>query len=232
MTTGSAMSSLVSFGKNSSQLPRQISSAWVRSWSVDRDSAGKEKIHTYEVTMKPHADWNTQFFASDVFLLLPLQGSALLNYGQLIPVGEFHVGKMEANSVLGISNPGPDTVHLVLLKIEGLQIESAEMYSLDFEEDWVSLRWNGSDPEISSKPMLSFHLGRLTGRQEADLILDAPSLGMVLGGAFEYCNRLMEQGDVIWLEHPMDVEMEALSTEGLILILEVANNSGQSGDFS
>jgi hypothetical protein len=232
MTTGPAMSSLVSFGKNSSQPPKQISSAWVRSWSVDRDSAGKEKIHTDEVTMKPHADWDTQFFASGIFLILPLQGSVFLNSGQLIPVGEFHIGEMEANSVLGISNLGPDTVHLVLVRIDGLQIEAAERYSLKFEQNWVSLRWNSSDPEISAKPMLSFHLGRLAGRQEADLILHAPSLGMVLGGAFEYCNRLMEQGDVIWLPQPMEVEMEALSTEGLILILEVANNSGQSGEFS
>ncbi|MCU0399920.1 MAG: hypothetical protein MUE75_02760 [Algoriphagus sp.] len=231
MTTRSAVSSGDIFVKNSSNRPKQIHSAWERSWTVSINSDG-QNLHISEVSLLAGGNWKTKLPLVNKLLLLPLQGSLILNSGQSLTVGEVFASNKDIGSDWELSNPSSDTVHFVLIRMNGPFNLASRIYPLDFYLGWVGIRVSEYELENEFHPNLTLHIGQLAGRQETTLKLNAPSLAMVLGGAFEYVNRLMEQGDGVWLDSPAHVEIEALSTEGLILILEVECDSRQSDDFS
>jgi len=68
-------------------------------------------------------------------------------------------------------------------------------------------------------------LGRFTGRAEAEYHLRRPGAGFfafVLAGAFEIAGRLLHANDGLALWDTGTVEVEALSNDALLLVLEVA----------
>lgn len=226
MNTRPAVSSGDIFVKNSSIRPKLIHSAWARSWSVSMNSEG-DNLHISEVSLLEGGNWKATFTQANRVLLLPLQGYLILNSGQILSVGEVFAGNKESDSVWEISNPSSDIVHFVLIEMKGSLNLASRIYPLDFYLGWISIRISEYEVENECQQNLTLHLGKLAGRQEKVLELKAPSLAIVLGGAFEYVNRLMELGDGVWLDSPAQVELEALSTEGLILILEVEIDSVQ-----
>lgn len=68
-------------------------------------------------------------------------------------------------------------------------------------------------------------MGKFDGRQETEYHLSAAAKGvyvLVLEGAFEVQYRLLETRDGLALWHTKTIELEALSNEAIILLVEVA----------
>lgn len=83
--------------------------------------------------------------------------------------------------------------------------------------------------------------GKFDGRQEAELQPTTASsvwLALVVQGAFEINNRLLEGRDGLALWRPSRIEMEALSNEAIVLVIEMGNdkngreNQAQEAGFS
>ncbi|MCC3160637.1 hypothetical protein LJ737_25590 [Hymenobacter sp. 15J16-1T3B] len=68
------------------------------------------------------------------------------------------------------------------------------------------------------------HLGRFAGRHEAvfQLAADAQLFAFVVAGAFEVEGRLLHEKDGLALWNTAAVELEALSNDALVLVLELA----------
>ncbi|WP_425237274.1 hypothetical protein [Ulvibacterium sp.] len=71
------------------------------------------------------------------------------------------------------------------------------------------------------------HFGVFDGRKEARLDMQKPkyqNLVFVINGAFEVQERLLESRDALLLTNVSRLEMEALSENGIILILEIPSS--------
>ena len=68
-------------------------------------------------------------------------------------------------------------------------------------------------------------LGRFAGRAETVYPLRTPGAGVfvfVLAGAFEVASRLLHEKDGLALWDVAEIELEALSNDALLLVLELA----------
>ncbi|QIL39921.1 hypothetical protein G7074_11985 [Pedobacter sp. HDW13] len=140
-----------------------------------------------------------------------------------IDTGKLQVLNLGKGEVLEISNPYPkDTINYLQLgiKTDFFLLRPSEMlYQFDFEKDQNQLI------ELISNPKLPFKLsaGIFAGREEAIYTLqhsNSKFYCFVIDGAFEIEGRLLHARDGLALWDLPQVELEALSNNAIVLVLE------------
>ena len=163
-----------------------------------------------------------------LLVLLPItgavgyQGAGAL--GGTADVEQVLVLPLPAGSTLHLHNPYPNAVITFLhlwLAAEAPLPAAAQTFAYRFGQLENTLA------ELVPLGPLPFglHLGRFQGRHEAALSVGAAGslvFAFVLAGAFELQNCLLHAGDGLGLRDCTTVELEALSNEALVLLLELA----------
>ena len=159
-------------------------------------------------------------------LFFPITGGIDIVQGSKefsIDTGKVQVLNAGKGEVLEISNPYPNDIinYLQLgIKTDFFLLRPSEMlYSFDFEKDQNQLI------EIISSPKLPFKLsaGIFAGRQE--VVYKMQNNGnkfycFIIDGAFEIEGRLMHARDGLALWDLAQVELEALSNNAIVVVLE------------
>lgn len=182
----------------------------------------KKHLTIREVTLLPEQEVSFNTTHHCLRIVLPLVGKVSLTCGTPVEVGELWVSFFPKGSMFTLANPyGQDCVHFFLLEVVSEEFIKGGLFSFEAEKTENAIKRIVQIPrQYAGTGYCCCYLGRIRGREEASLPTSGSSLGFVLAGAFEYQNRLLEQGDGLWLNEASRLEMEALSTEGLIFILE------------
>ncbi|HEV7347289.1 hypothetical protein [Telluribacter sp.] len=173
-------------------------------------------------------------------LLIPITGSFdFINpeagperlAGATIEVEELLVCTAPANTTFQIRNSyQQDIIHFLQIRIAATEpslksIDRIFGYSFtDLENQLLELV---PGPAMDIELPFKVRLGRLAGREEAVVRLEKDSLFFcfVLSGAFEAAGRLLHENDSLVLWEVEEVELEALSENALLLVLEVQNSA-------
>ncbi|WP_379965132.1 hypothetical protein [Epilithonimonas sp. UC225_85] len=157
--------------------------------------------------------------ANQKVIFLPLYGKVRINDFKVIETGEVVVLESAENQNVMIKNV--------------LANEDADVLIIKFNKKITenSYRINQLDLEIRNKLNfidLGFNfpgfIGVFDGREEGRYILKEKNngiFGMVINGAFEFQNRLIENRDAILIWDIEELEFEALSENALILFFEI-----------
>jgi redox-sensitive bicupin YhaK (pirin superfamily) len=163
-------------------------------------------------------------------LVLPITGAVALHAGgaadTVVEAGETVLLSLAAGSTLRVRNPfGGELVsflHIWLRAEATVAPAAAPLVGFDFdqlENRLLPLRPDGpGEPAVVS-------LGRFAGRHEAVYGLRNPAASVfvfVLAGAFEIESRLLHEKDGLALWDVAEIELEALSNDALLLVLELA----------
>lgn len=146
----------------------------------------------------------------------------------LVDVEEVQVCYMPANTTFTVTNPyETDFITYIQIWIKAEQ-EINESLSQLFKFNFDSIENNLSKiiSEVSTVRELpfAFSIGRFGGRQEAIYKLENKNslfFASVIAGAFELEGRLLHAGDSIALWNIEEAELEALSNNALVLVLEI-----------
>lgn len=140
-----------------------------------------------------------------------------------LETGQVQVLNLGKGEVLEISNPYQnDTINYIQIGISTdmfLLRHSEMLFNFDFEKDKNQLI------EIISNPKLPFKLsaGIFAGREEVVYKMKSPEscfYTFVIDGAFEIEGRLMHARDGLALWNTDRIEIEALSNNAIVLVLE------------
>lgn len=161
-------------------------------------------------------------------VLLPITGTVevlLPSQVLAVEVEQVQVLTLPAGSLLQLRNPYPgDLISLLHLWVRADAPAPAVGPAAQFGLETLA---NRLAPLLPATPGLPFtlSLGRFAGRHEATYELPASRLffGFVLAGAFEAEGRLLHEKDglALWDVHTQ-IEIEALSHDALLLVLEIA----------
>lgn len=162
-------------------------------------------------------------------VIIPVTGA--LNYGDtlgsktVVDVGEVYVSYLTAQSSYTLSNPYEvDWINYLQIHIQADTLEEDRINML-FELDLDAKPDNLATVIPTTNNILPFALsiGRFSGRKEA---IYRPKSGsqlfaFALAGAFEMQGRLLHERDGLALWNAAEVDLEALSNNALILIIEL-----------
>ena len=114
--------------------------------------------------------------------------------------------------------------YLVLLTVTGNN-DVNQLFSFNLDEDKNQLiKIAGSINDVSKYPIVS--IGKITGRQEAVYKLQNKQNNLfvfVIEGVFEVHGRLLHARDALGLWDIFeDIELEALSNDAIVLIIELS----------
>ena len=163
-------------------------------------------------------------------VLLPITGvvEVVRPGGELLPVetGQLQVLTLPAGSELRLQNPfSHDTIRLLHVWLRAEEASAAAGPAISFGPAALANRLAPLLPPEAGLPF-SVQLGRFAGRHEATYALAPGRLffAFVLAGAFEAEGRLLHTGDGLALWDALaPIELEALSNDALLLVLEVAH---------
>lgn len=152
-------------------------------------------------------------------LLLPVVGG--IDFQTQSQTGFVHIGQLQAlhlkkGQQLTLLNPYESQ----LVRYFQLQL-IASFETVNFLSEF-DLSQRNELLSIFNHELAAVYLGIYDGRQEGTFQLQQANNGvfvMVLQGAFEFQNRLLEAGDALHLLDNINLEYEALSQEAVLLIL-------------
>lgn len=162
------------------------------------------------------------------FVLMPVTGEVLLkclNGTRLIDVGEVFVVYLTAGEDLELMNLYKnDWINYLYLQLkdgEVINVQPDQVFKFDFtgrQNELINLIPN------SGKHPFRLHIGLLDGR--TDLLYPLQNnnslfYAFVLAGAFELQGRLMHERDGLALWQLEEADLEALSNNAVIVILEM-----------
>lgn len=157
-------------------------------------------------------------------ILMPLVGlleveESKVASGQLLIPEEIKILSLKKGQSFYLANPHKkDLVNFLQIRIRGTGLTTKKSFG-----GYV----NNSLFPIFRRNECQFHFGVFEGRKEAVYQLQNPKNGVfafVINGAFEFENRLLESRDALSLWDVETVELEALSENAIIVLLEVAPN--------
>ena len=158
-------------------------------------------------------------------LLLPITGSVGFSLdgaaGGTVEVEEIQTLALVAGSVLHFTNPYEhETITFlhIWLRADLSASEVPPVFGFEWEMFASQLL-----EVISDERVFSLSIGRFRGREEAFYQLDGSAhlFAFVLAGAFEIEGRLLHERDGLGLWEAEEVELEALSNNAIVLVLEV-----------
>lgn len=167
--------------------------------------------------------------AAACVLVLPLLGAVLAGTqaasAARVEVEEIWVGTVPAGGTLHLLNPyETDLVSCLHVWVKAGPVPAGSQ-TLAFEAAQPTNQLLELLPDSSGALPCRASLGRFAGRAEAEYHLHQPGAGFfafVLAGAFEIAGRLLHAKDGLALWNTSTVEVEALSNDALLLVLEVA----------
>lgn len=170
-------------------------------------------------------------------IIMPVTG--MVNFtnpqGQMsaVDVGEIQINHLPANSTFRITNPYPaNSISFLQIWMKAEQVVdtvSAQLFSFSFDAMDNKLAEIITADKANTKLPFSLHLGRLAGRHETVYKLkhkDALFFAFVIVGAFELEGRLLHEKDGLALWDTNEVELEALSNNAIVLVLELEKAAG------
>lgn len=172
-----------------------------------------------------------QFIEEDtIVVLLPTVGtitySDTAGHQTLIEAGQMQQHNLQKGTTFEIGNPyQDDLVHFIQIWIKGavsptFSIPQCTAFDLKQSENTL-LSIIPAEQRVDS---FNLCIGKFTGREEIAYHLSGPRNGVfvfVLQGAFEVQHRLLESRDGLALWNTPQIEMEALSNDAVVLLLEV-----------
>lgn len=161
-------------------------------------------------------------------LLLPITGSLKVQTDAApttVAVEEALVATVHADSTMHFINPYPtETISFLHLQLATEPVSVALNQRFGFDFDTLD---NGLVEIIAAKSSglpFSLSLGRFAGRQEVVYTVKQPGsqfYAFVIAGAFELEGRLLHEKDGLALWDVTEVEIEALSNNALLLVVEL-----------
>lgn len=187
-----------------------------------------------EITILPGLELELAVEVNSIQILLPLVGTVKLTSGQELQVEEIMVQFLPKGKTLTLTNSfQEETIHLIWIQIPENRFFPDRLHHFSLDDNPNHIQKVVSIPYLDKyQPGITLYLGKLEGRTDAVLSSNFSSFGFVISGAFEYQNCLLEQGDALWVESKKTLEMEALSKEAVILIIEFGNQDREAIDFS
>jgi redox-sensitive bicupin YhaK (pirin superfamily) len=168
-------------------------------------------------------------------ILLPVVGAINCrdSHGNenLIAAGQIQIFSVAKPATVEITNPFKDNlVNFVQVWIKANPASSAPIYFLDTYD--VNKKMDNLftiSPVSTNEPALPFtiSIGKFNGRGEATYQLQYNKSALftfVLEGAFEVEGRLLHARDGLALWETTAIEMEALSNDAIILLIETTGN--------
>ena len=152
-------------------------------------------------------------------LILSLYGTIRVNENNIISSRESFTIKSSDKGLIKINNELSDEKADILI----LEFRSVNPQDSESKEDLI-IHHKNTLKTISEMLDYPNHIGLFDGRKEHTYQLsniENSIFGMVINGAFEFQNRLMETRDAIILHNPQTLEFEALSENALILLFEI-----------
>lgn len=151
-------------------------------------------------------------------VLLPVIGTVRC-VNKLLSAGQAGVFYLLAGNSLEIINPfSDDMVNYLVIRFENKTTHNhCREYSFDID------RYKNSLTEICREVNFNISIGKFDGRNEALYNLSSGNNGVfafVLQGAFEVQYRLMEAKDGLAIWNTNEIDLEALSNEAIILLIE------------
>lgn len=212
------------------QTPSQIFKADFAFWkkenkSVINEVIGKENnasdLKTVtEVVLDENGSFEFESEENSTLIILTLYGKIQLNkFRKVISSEEVFTLKTKEKSTVKIKNYlNDEKTDILIIELKSLQPENAF-----FIEELTILKQNTLIP-ISKKLETPNFIGLYEGRKEETYSIYNPDktiFGMVINGAFEFQNRLLETRDSILLREIDVLEFEALSENALIIFFEI-----------
>lgn len=164
-------------------------------------------------------------------LVLPITGAVRVGEagGELVEVGELRVLTLPAGGTLHLANPYPaEVISLLHIWLEAPAAARAAAQTWVFDPAALTNQLAALEPEPAAaagpRPPLRVSLGRFAGRAEAEYFLRAGAgccFGFVLAGAFEVAGRLLHAHDGLALWNTPRLDLEALSPDAVLLLLEL-----------
>ncbi|MGI4874849.1 MAG: hypothetical protein ACRYFX_27150 [Janthinobacterium lividum] len=158
-------------------------------------------------------------------LLLPITGDVAFRLASgpsgTVQVEELQGLALAAGDSLQLTNPYEDELISFLhiwLQADVPTSEVAPVFGFDLGSNENQLL-----EIISNERVFSLSIGRFMGRQEAVYLVPprAQLFAFILAGAFEVEGRLLHERDGLGLWEAKEVELEALSNNAIVMVLEV-----------
>lgn len=212
------------------QTPSRIYKADFGSWTRENQSAVSRIIsdeghagHLKAVTEvildeNGHCDWAIP--ESSTLIVLTLYGKIQINgFREVLSPEEVFTLKSKEKTRVRITNGlSSEKTDFLMIQLQSEQPENAF-----FTEGLYIGKRNTLFP-VSEKLEFPNFIGLYEGRKEEAYPLQRPEkivFGMVINGAFEFQNRLLETRDAIVLHGVETLEFEALSENALVVFFEI-----------
>ncbi|WP_294304858.1 hypothetical protein [uncultured Chryseobacterium sp.] len=210
--------------QNPSRIFKSDLSVWKKERScivkeiVPEDMSGLRK--SAEIVLDEDGTFDTYYPENTTVLMVVLYGEVLINdFEKPVSSEQVFILQSEKSSVLKISNHLPDEKADVLL----FELKCKTDKSFFSVED-LNISERNRLIRISENTGYPNFIGWYEGRKEESYTLcnkERAIFGMVINGAFEFHNRLLENRDALMISGIDTLEFEALSENALILFLEV-----------
>lgn len=212
------------------QTPSQIFKADFAFWKKENRSVINQIIShennsghlksVTEVVLDENGSFEFESQENSTLIILILYGKIQLNkFRKVISSEEVFTLKTKESSTSKIKNYlSNEKTDILIIELNSLQPENAF-----FIEELIVEKQNTLIP-VSKKLNTPNFIGLYEGRKEEVYSLsnaDKTMFGMVINGAFEFQNRLLETRDSILLRDIQTLEFEALSENALIIFFEI-----------
>jgi hypothetical protein len=187
---------------------------------IHQNGANHQIVRFSDETLAPG---KSRFFTMDEnisLILIPLVGTVV--YGSLesqysvkISPEELQTFYLTKGSYFSIKNPSEDELVNYLQIWIKVDVTRKKIKFDDYKENTLNT--------ILDNPYFKIHFGVLDGRTEATFSPNNTKntvISFVINGAFEIQNRLLESRDSLVLWDIAELELESLSENAIILILE------------
>lgn len=186
--------------------------------NVDGNVSKLKKVT--EIILDENGNYNLPFEKNCNILVIVLYGEVLINdFEKTISANQVFTLKSDKSNSLKIKNKLTDEkADVLILELKNNSSENS------FTIENLNLLERNTLIQISKNIECPNFIGLYEGRREQEYSLYQKGnliFGMVINGAFEFQNRLMETRDAIILSEIDTLEFEALSENALILFLEV-----------
>jgi hypothetical protein len=165
---------------------------------------------------------NYSVLENQVIVILPLVGALDIeteSFSGFVHTNQLEAFFINANQNFTLSNPYEDE-NVQFLQVR-IQVNSFENQKKSFE-----ISTKNKINTLLENDIFKLSIAVFDARKEAEYLLQKTQNGVfafVLNGAFEFQNRLLENRDGIKIWNIDTLEMEALSNEAMILIIELQN---------
>lgn len=174
-----------------------------------------------EITIAPNAHFDFQTPANLRLVILPLVGEVELlsfdNQISLLTTGEYHSFMVGEGKDVQLKNTNhSENSSLITIQIATNEASVSASGRFEFSENVLQkLIFSDDEP-------FNVHIGSFGNRTEAMLEFkkNTTAFCFVINGIIEIENRLTEAGDSLYLFNCSKIELESLTKNGIILVLE------------